>query len=758
MGPERPAAALCDRRPSALGGRIFGIVTLASDPSDIPQRLPARAFTAPMTTTSPSTQFLPAGFVPTDEQKKIQASRNRTSLVVANAGAAKTTTLALRIGEALARGLPPEDILGLTFTDEARQVLQARLVEVGIAYNTAKRVNVQTVEDFARRVLSGIEDGKPEPLPSTREQQDYALSVLENVARNHPQYTDLLDIRTHNTAVSQFLDNLLKLKATMTLAPDGGDDPVYAAETLRLPLTDYLWAVEYEKQRVDVFGYVDARGFFDATYDLACLLRSNPDSRLDLPRYKLVVCDELHDMNEASFCIVEALVSADTTYFVGVGDKDQVIYSHLGADESFLQHRIAASFTDCAHFPLTMTYRHGPHLAYAMEAFKQKPVDSNLPVRTDIHERTYASAPGACGAEVVKAVLQWKQDGQALDQCCILFRDAHQSIEIENALMNAGVQYRTLTMESYLLREEILFLRGMVAIALDDFHHVASPKTREAIVEALATFAEVPLEPDELREAKTTLAKEPSALKHFFDGQIQRVGSVSARTRIADAVSYLRSLSVDSLAQPALEQVCNIMDMDKLAKRLYIHPYEASVVTKSVAGFIATARDSGKTLNQFSEWIGAAEAFAGGRPGKNAVLMDCIVNVKGKEFPHVVLPFLDAGEFPNPLRELGEEENLFYVAATRTKTRLTLVSSEDPARRSAFVDRMQLAAIQKRADTALRRNMAAPTQAVGHRDLRVAYENKDVVKALGAQWDKTRKVWYVPSGMDLEPFRNWLAD
>ena len=319
-----------------------------------------------MTTSSPPTQFFPAGFVPTEEQKRIQASRNRASLVIANAGAAKTTTLALRIGESLARGLAPEDILALTFTDEARQVLQARLVEVGIAYNTAKRISVQTVETFAQQVLSRLEDGKPALLPSTREQQSYALSVLEHVAHNHPQYADLLDIRTHNTAVSQFLDNLLKLKATMMLAPDGDDDPEYAAETLRLPLTDYLWAIEYEKQRVDVFGYVDARGFFDATYDLARLLRSNPDARHDLPHHKLVVCDELHDMNEASFCIVEALVSLDTTYFVGVGDKDQVIYSHLGADEAFLQYRIASSFTDCASFPLTMTYRHGPHLALSL--------------------------------------------------------------------------------------------------------------------------------------------------------------------------------------------------------------------------------------------------------------------------------------------------------------------------------------------------------------------------------------------------------
>ncbi|MGE8588105.1 MAG: UvrD-helicase domain-containing protein, partial [Alcaligenes sp.] len=152
-----------------------------------------------MTTNSPAPQFVPAGFVPTEEQARIQTSRSRTSLVIANAGAAKTTTLALRIGEALTRGLPPEDILALTFTDEARQVLQTRLVDVGIAYNTARRVNVLTVEEYAQRVLAKVEDGKPESLPSTREQQSYALFALENVAANNPQYADLLDIRTHNT-------------------------------------------------------------------------------------------------------------------------------------------------------------------------------------------------------------------------------------------------------------------------------------------------------------------------------------------------------------------------------------------------------------------------------------------------------------------------------------------------------------------------------------------------------------------------------
>lgn len=708
-----------------------------------------------MTTSSVPVKFLPTGFVPTAEQRSIQTSRNRTTLVIANAGAAKTTTLALRIGEALTRGLPPEKILALTFTDEAKQVLRSRLQEVGIAYATARRVEVRTMEGYAQRVLANIEDGKPKALNSHREQRLHALAALESVSLNNPQYSDSIDVRIDNAAVSQFLDNLLRLKSTMRISVDGHDDPQYMAESAGIPLTDYLWAVEYERLRVGIFGRVTARGYFDASYDLACRLRDDSDTRLLLPPFDLVVCDELHDLNEASFQILEALLSVGKSYFIGVGDKDQVIYSHLGADESFMQHRIASSFPDCIKLPLTMTYRHGPHLAYAVGAFKQKPVDSSLPVRTEICESTYG--PGACGAEVIKAVLQWKQDRKPLDECGILLRDSHQSIEIESALMNAGVQYRTLTMNSYLQREEILFLRGMIAIALDDFHNVASPNTREAIVQSLATFAQVPLTPRDLREAQVSLSKEPAMLKHFFDGQIQRVGSAAASTRIADSVSYLRDLSADIPSHVALEEVCRIIDMDTLARRLFVNPYDASVVAKSVRGFITTAKNSEKTLRQFSEWIGVAEAFAGARPIKNAVLIDCVAYVKGKEFEHVVLPFMDASEFPNSLRELEEERNLFYVATTRARSRLTLIAPEAPSLRSPFLTQMQLDSVQARADNALRRNLALPAKEVGQRDLKVAYANKDVVKALGAQWDKTRRVWYVPADMDLEPFKHWLV-
>ena len=43
-------------------------------------------------------------------------------------------------------------------------------------------------------------------------------------------------------------------------------------------------------------------------------------------------------------------------------------------------------------------------------------------------------------------------------------------------------------------------------------------------------------------------------------------------------------------------------------------------------------------------------------------------------------------------------------------------------------------------------------------NLAVDYKEKDSVKALGAQWKPEEKVWYVPAGLDLEPFSRWLPD
>jgi hypothetical protein len=40
-------------------------------------------------------------------------------------------------------------------------------------------------------------------------------------------------------------------------------------------------------------------------------------------------------------------------------------------------------------------------------------------------------------------------------------------------------------------------------------------------------------------------------------------------------------------------------------------------------------------------------------------------------------------------------------------------------------------------------------------DLNVPYWEKDAVKALGARWDRDRKTWYIPPGVDINLFARW---
>lgn len=41
-------------------------------------------------------------------------------------------------------------------------------------------------------------------------------------------------------------------------------------------------------------------------------------------------------------------------------------------------------------------------------------------------------------------------------------------------------------------------------------------------------------------------------------------------------------------------------------------------------------------------------------------------------------------------------------------------------------------------------------------ELDVPFSHKDEAKALGAKWDRVKKIWYVPDGVNPEPFAAWL--
>jgi DNA helicase-2/ATP-dependent DNA helicase PcrA len=227
------------------------------------------------------------------------------------------------------------------------------------------------------------------------------------------------------------------------------------------------------------------------------------------------------------------------------------------------------------------------------------------------------------------------------------------------------------------------------------------------------------------------------------------------KQRMAKVVHYIETLAEDAPAHKVLRHICTLMDIETLAKRLYVHPHDAIVVSKSVAGFITAAEQLGMNLRQFSEWIGAAEDMISEKKSKNAVLLECVANSKGKEFEHVILPFLEKDAFPFARANPKEEENLFYVAATRAKSCLTLLSPQGESLRSPYLFRMKILGNRARADAAVERN-ASQGSASARVEFKANGEEWAIAKSLGAHWDFARKVFYLKDGQDSRPFVQWL--
>ncbi|MHA4871382.1 3'-5' exonuclease [Duganella sp. PWIR1] len=714
-----------------------------------------------------SPRFTPQGLIPTAEQTTIQLAQNKVVLIDANAGAAKTTTLALRIGEALARKLPPEQILALTFTPEARDVLRRRLLEVGVPSTLVERLAVLSFEDFAAWMMDLVDGDDVRQCREVRALKGYALRAMDRTAERYAGHVDGLELHTHSLALSQFLEVQLGLKATMALDSDVEFmAPEEAAEVLGVPLTDYLTTLEYERLRLDGGAGAVFRGPFDATYDLACNLHGGGRLAEQFPDYRLVLCDELHDLNEAAFRILDALIDRPQCYFVGAGDKDQVIHAKLGASDEYLQRRFAERFPKLQRYPLTQTWRHGPHLAGAMAEFKQKTISSQLPLRTEIQHGHYDSA-AECAQRVVFAIRDWKRDGYDLDGCAILIRDRHQSMAIENALVEADIDYRTPPMAGYLQRDEILFLRGLLAIALRDFGAVKSEQVRGAIVDAMVAFSEMKFSARSMDNFKQQIMKSPDLLGELFMIEDERrdgvepsyrdVASEATKRAVIAALEWLSAVDPATPAAAVLTELCERVQLAATARRIFVRAYDAGVINKSIASLLEAAAASGQSLQEFWSAMNAREAFIRRKRDRKSVLIECAANAKGKEFDHVILPFLQDGEFPHPMQPRREEENLFYVAATRARARLTLLSPNDAAQRSSFIAQMRLPKSSAAADAALERNLAAPAPAPAARlYLTASFHEKDQVKALGAKFDIARRAWYVESDTDLKPFSAWL--
>ena len=613
------------------------------------------------------------------EQRRAASTIEGPVLVLAGAGTGKTRVITYRIAYMLAKGIPPEQILGMTFTNKAAAEMKERLAEL-CGPEAAGKVTLGTFHAFAGRLLRK-EIGVFGFLPNftIADDSDQKSLIKQSIAACGMSADDV-SVPDSANFISRCKNAMQSPDEAMNLLENPADEPfarVYAKYQNQLLLQNML-------------------DFDDLLYYTHRLLRDYPEVRERCcDRYRYLLVDEYQDTNLVQFEMVKLLAGERENLCV-VGDDDQSIYGWRGADAGNI-----LKFTD--HFPrarqqeikLEQNYRSTNNILKAANAAitggyarKEKSLWSNfgdgdliIVARSDS-----AEAEAEFIASYIHQFFDEHREYKYSD-CAILYRSNYLSRQLEQTLRSRDIPYQLVGGQEFYQRSE-------VKDAVSYLRLIANPREDQSLLRILGNpprgLGNKAV--DKLKSMRQNGAK--SMLDALGSGEFLDSCSGKAKTAAAElaaTVEKYRNLFIvpGDLANKARAYLQETGFLDGL-QRVYKDIKDATKRRENVDEFInAIAQFEAKqaelpTLQDFLEKFALLEESdrtADESENGNGVILSTIHASKGLEFPLVFLVAMERKIFPNEraLEEdsLDEELRLFYVALTRAKRHLVLTHAKE---------------------------------------------------------------------------------
>jgi DNA helicase-2/ATP-dependent DNA helicase PcrA len=636
-------------------------------------------------------------------------------LVVAGAGSGKTRVITERVAyllEAIPE-LSGESILAVTFTEKAAAEMAER-----IRRRTDKRgeaVRVQTFHAFCRWLLC---------------EHDQKLRVLDDIdawiflRRRLPELG--LDRFRHLAEPGRFLHDFLRLFSRCQdelVSPE--EYAAFAAKlTADFEAEKLLLAEDERTERAEeAAGQQELARVYAATERLLRaenrvtfggllfraveLLRSSP-ALLERyqERFRYLLVDEFQDANVAQIQLLWLLAGRHRN-LMAVGDDDQAIYRFRGA--SYASFRLFAElFPDRREILLTQNYRSTRRILQAATQLieqngaarylREKELKAVEPAGEKVR-LVETESPEHEAAYVVGEILRLCDPAgtvqQSYHQCAVLYRAHLHRGALVDALTHAGIPFviRKLNLLDHtLLRDLVAYLRA-----------IGQPDDNISFARLLAVPA-WRFPPDYLFELAAGAQREKISLAEAAEALHESVRK--RNTNLEGLLSLLRDLRLQSREQPLtelFEELCARLEL-----RLLASDPDRSVL-EQFAEFLKTweaEKSETRRLREFLEYLDYFEDAGGrlelseSRAPADAVELMTVHAAKGLEFENVFLLRLNRHEFPVRKRRplfvfpealmkealppgdfhIQEERRLCYVAMTRARRRLTLLTVADERR------------------------------------------------------------------------------
>lgn len=277
----------------------------------------------------------------TEEQEKVVYNHQGAARVIACAGSGKTTVLIAKVKNLLEKGEDPRNILILTFSRKAVQVMKNRLF--CILGERAENIIVQTINGYAYDILKKEKDAleKNVILLSKMEQK----SLIYNLLLKFPIIKGLEYKRMKKSYGT--VSKVMQMIEEMEQNPYG-----YKEKIKKVDIKDMENFYKFYKSYITDAGYIS----FDEQISLCLDLFHRYPNILKKYQHKYVICDEYQDCNVDNHIFVTSLAQKYKNICV-VGDDDQSIYEFRGGSSQFLTSEFIKNFPDCKTYYLTENFR-----------------------------------------------------------------------------------------------------------------------------------------------------------------------------------------------------------------------------------------------------------------------------------------------------------------------------------------------------------------------------------------------------------------
>ncbi len=623
----------------------------------------------------------------TDAQQEAVAHTSGPLLVLAGPGSGKTTVVTRRIANLIASGIPPWQILALTFTNKAAQEMRNR-VHLLLEQDAldARGLTVSTFHAFCARVLRECGDR----IIGTTSFTIYGTADQRSAVRTAIKECDVSDSNWRPASV---------LAAIST-----AKNKLIDVDTFEKEASDFYTKSIAKIYRAydNILRSNDAVDFDDLLLQTARLLDSDVEVRQRLEdRYQYVMIDEYQDTNHTQFVIANKIAANHRNICV-VGDPDQSIYAWRGADISnildFEEH-----YGEGTVIPLGRNFRSTGHLVKAaatlIENNKQRKEKKLFTELEEGHEPIVVSLESEHeeAGKIVQEVSRLRSEGVPLKEMAVLYRVNALSRVLEDTFRSAGVPHVVARGTAFYDRKEIKEALSYLRLLVNPKDDVAFVRVINMPTRGIGSTSISRLEHlarthgMSLLEASSIVSKEQgftaravTAMKKFFetfqqwhiDGRSEE--SLTAASSLADLVERV-------VRESGLEEFYSRASGEEDLERLQNLEELVSAATEFEERF-ETDHESDKEptplhmLFSFLENVALVSDADVVDPENGAVTLMTLHASKGLEFDFIAIAGLEEGLLPHErakfeTSQMEEERRLCYVGITRARKHLFLSSA-----------------------------------------------------------------------------------